>query len=48
MTPAVAEAAIRDFQEVFTAVRREIGRVVVGHERAIDVILTALFAGATC
>jgi len=26
-------------------VRREIGRVVVGHEHAIDVILTAFFAG---
>ena len=45
MTPAVAEAAIRDFQESFAAVRREIGRVVVGHEHAIDVILTAFFAG---
>src|SRR5207244_7965084 len=45
LTPAVAEAAIRDFQEGFAAVRREIGRVVVGHEHAIDVILTAFFAG---
>ena len=45
MTPAVADAAIRDFQDTFTAVRREIGRVVVGHEHAIDVILTAFFAG---
>ena len=45
MTPAVAEAAIRDFQESFAAVRQEIGRVVVGHEHAIDVILTAFFAG---
>jgi MoxR-like ATPase len=45
MTPAVAETAIRDFQEVFASVRREIGRVVVGHETAIDVILTAFFAG---
>ena len=45
MTPAVAEAAMRDFQESFAAVRQEIGRVVVGHEHAIDVILTAFFAG---
>src|SRR5437773_2250550 len=45
VTPAVAEAAIRDFQESFAAVRQEIGRVVVGHEHAIDVILTAFFAG---
>ena len=45
MTPALAEAAIRDFQETFTAVRHEVGRVVVGHEHAIDIILTAFFAG---
>src|SRR5438128_2654606 len=45
VTPALAEAAIRDFQETFTAVRHEVGRVVVGHEHAIDIILTAFFAG---
>src|SRR5207247_7848877 len=45
VTPALAEAAIRDFQDTFTAVRREVGRVVVGHEHAIDIILTAFFAG---
>ncbi|HYR97164.1 MAG TPA: MoxR family ATPase [Candidatus Binatus sp.] len=45
MTPAVAEAAIRDFQDGFAAVRREIGKVVVGHDRAIETILTAFFAG---
>jgi MoxR-like ATPase len=45
VTPAVAEAAIRDFQETFGAVRRQIAKVVVGHERAIDTILTAFFAG---
>ena len=45
MTPTVAEAAIRDFQDTFAAVRREIGKVVVGHEHAVDVILTAFFAG---
>ena len=45
MTPAVAEAAIRDFQEAFAAVRREIAKVVVGHDRAIETILTAFFAG---
>jgi MoxR-like ATPase len=43
--PSVAEAAIQDFQETFAAVRREIARVVVGHERAIEVILAAFFAG---
>ena len=45
MNPAVAAEAIRDFQETFTAVRREIGKVVVGHERAVELILTAFFAG---
>ncbi len=45
MTAELAAAAIRDFQETFTAVRREIGRVVVGHDDAVDVILTAVFAG---
>jgi len=45
MTPAVAEAAIRDFQETVVAVRGQIARAVIGHERAIDTVLTALFAG---
>jgi MoxR-like ATPase len=41
----VAAAAIREFQETFGAVRREIGRVVVGHDEVLDTILTGLFAG---
>jgi MoxR-like ATPase len=45
VTPALAEAAIRDFQDAFAAVRREIAKVVVGHTDAIDTILTAFFAG---
>jgi MoxR-like ATPase len=45
VTPALAEAAIRDFQDAFAAVRREIAKVVVGHTDAIDAILTAFFAG---
>jgi len=36
---------VRDFQETFAAVRAEIGRVVVGHEDAIESILIAFFAG---
>jgi MoxR-like ATPase len=43
--PALAAAAIRDFQDTFAAVQAEIARVVVGHERAIELILTAFFAG---
>lgn len=40
-----ASAAIHDFREAFTAVHREVGKVVVGHERVIELILTAFFAG---
>ena len=32
MTPSVAAAAIADFQTTFDAVRREIAKVVIGHE----------------
>jgi MoxR-like ATPase len=45
MTPTVAEAAIREFRETFAAVRAEIAKVVVGHDEAIEAILTAFFAG---
>jgi len=40
-----AAAAIRDFQDTFAAVRREMARVVVGHDEVIDTILVGLFAG---
>jgi MoxR-like ATPase len=43
--PALAAAAVRDFQDTFARVRAEIARVVIGHEEAIDLILTAFFAG---
>ena len=45
MTAGPAAAAIREFQDVFAAVQREIAKVVVGHEDAIETILTAFFAG---
>src|SRR5688572_13618174 len=45
MTPAVATAAIADFQQTFAGIRAEIARVVIGHETAIEAILTAFFAG---
>ncbi len=41
----VAAAALRDFQETFAAVRAELARVVIGHERVIELILAAFFAG---
>jgi MoxR-like ATPase len=45
MSAELAAAAIRDFQDTFGAVRREIARVVVGHDEVLDTILTGLFAG---
>jgi MoxR-like ATPase len=45
MNAEIAAASIRDFQEVFGAVRREIARVVVGHDEVIDAILAGLLAG---
>jgi MoxR-like ATPase len=45
VTPALAAVAVRDFQETFARVRSEIGKVVVGHEQAIETILIAFFAG---
>jgi MoxR-like ATPase len=44
-TAAAAADAIRDFQDTFTAVRREMARVIVGHDEVIDTILVGLFAG---
>jgi MoxR-like ATPase len=44
-TATIAAAAIRDFQDTFTAIRREIAKVVVGHEQVIETILVAFFAG---
>ncbi len=45
MTPEAAAAAIADFRDTWRAVRREIGRAVIGHADAIDTVLIALFAG---
>jgi MoxR-like ATPase len=45
MNAEIAAASIRDFQEVFGAVRREIARVVVGHDEVIDAILAGLLGG---
>jgi MoxR-like ATPase len=45
VTPELAAGAIRDFQETFAAVRREIAKVVVGHDDVIEMILAAFFAG---
>ncbi|MCC7377643.1 MAG: MoxR family ATPase [Verrucomicrobiales bacterium] len=39
------DAAIAEFQEAFSRVRREVAKVFVGHETILDGTLTALFAG---
>jgi len=45
MTPTVAAAAIEDFRQTFAAIRRQVARVVIGHESAVETILVAFFAG---
>lgn len=35
----------REFQNTFEAVRREVGQVIVGQERVVEAVLTALFCG---
>jgi MoxR-like ATPase len=45
MTPTLAETAIADFQETFTTVRREVAKAVIGHDDAIELVLTAFFGG---
>jgi MoxR-like ATPase len=44
-TPSLGTAAITDFNDTFAAVRREIAKVIVGHEQVVETILTAFFAG---
>ncbi len=45
MSASVGAAAITEFNDTFAAVRRELARVIVGHEQVIEAILTAFFAG---
>jgi MoxR-like ATPase len=40
-----AARAVRDFHDTFVAVRGEIARTIIGHAEAIDLVLTAFFAG---
>src|SRR6476646_3549346 len=39
------EQSIQKFRDAYTALRAEIGRVIVGHEAIVDGTLIALFAG---
>jgi len=39
------EQQCADFREMFEAIRREVGRVIVGHEDIVDNVLISLFSG---
>jgi len=39
------EAAAQDFRENFERLRREVGRVIVGHDRVVEGVLAALVVG---
>jgi MoxR-like ATPase len=45
MTEKEVEQQCRDFREMFEALRREIGKVIVGHEEIVDSVLISLFGG---
>jgi MoxR-like ATPase len=44
-TEKEVEKQCRDFREMFDSLRREIGKVIVGHETIIDDVLISLFCG---
>jgi MoxR-like ATPase len=39
------EKQCQEFREVFEALRREVGKVIVGHEEIVDNVLISLFSG---
>ncbi len=39
------EKQCREFREMFEALRREVGKVIVGHEEIVDDVLISLFSG---
>ncbi len=45
---APMEQRVAEFAARYTAVRDEIGRVIVGHDEAVDGLLTCLFVGGHC
>ena len=46
--PAEVKNRVRHFQEVQTAIRREVGKVIVGQEDVIENVLISLFVGGHC
>jgi MoxR-like ATPase len=47
-TPVDASAQVAAFQERFAALRQEIGKVFVGQDDLVELVLSALFAGGNC
>ncbi len=45
MNEKEVEAQCRQFREMFEALRREIGKVIVGHQEIVDSVLISLFSG---
>ncbi len=45
MNEKEVETQCADFRAMFEALRREIGRVIVGHEEIVDNVLVSLFSG---
>ena len=47
-TPAATMDDVRQFTEAYKKLRGEIAKVIVGQDRVVDELLTALFAGGHC
>jgi len=45
MNEKEVEAQCRQFREMFEALRREVGKVIVGHQEIVDNVLISLFSG---
>jgi len=45
MNEKEVERQCREFREMFEALRREVGKVIVGHEETVDDVLISLFGG---
>jgi len=45
VTEPAGSRDVDEFRRTFTAVRQELGRVIVGHEPLLDLVVTALVAG---
>jgi MoxR-like ATPase len=45
MVVETAQQAVHEFQDVFSRLREQLGRIIVGHAEMLDQILIAFFAG---